>query len=53
MEPDAVSMKPSTLMCGHSVNWEDLGTGMALMLFQDSLRFFPLLSSSLSLVPVD
>lgn len=50
MEPDAVCMKASALMYRHCVNWEDLGMGMALMLFQASLlEFFSSLSSSLSL----
>lgn len=53
MEPDAVCMKASALMCRHCVNWEDLGMGMALMLFKASLLNFFFLFLPLSLVPVD
>lgn len=49
MEPDAVCMKASALMYRHCVNWEDLGMGMALMLFQASLLEFFFFSFFLSL----
>lgn len=51
MEPDAVCMKGSALMCRCCVNWEDLEMGMALMFFKASLfdYFFFLLFLPLSL----
>lgn len=49
MEPDAGCMKASALMCRRCVNWQDLGIGMALMLFKVALLIFFFSSFFLSL----